>query len=108
MDHGTPAVQRDIYQTRGFAFLLGLLGMLYLAIIWLDPNHEPIGTRPLLFYSGAILSVGVQLLSLGILAELVTAYNIRPEDTYSVVEKIPSRLDSASVEEPGTDSGPAR
>jgi ResB-like family len=27
MNHGTPAVQRDIYQTRGFAFLLGLLGV---------------------------------------------------------------------------------
>ena len=27
MSHGTPAVQREIYQTRGFAFLLGLLGV---------------------------------------------------------------------------------
>jgi len=27
MRHGTPAVQRDIYQTRGFALLLGLLGV---------------------------------------------------------------------------------
>jgi len=27
MQHGTPAVQRDIYQTPWFAFLLGLLGV---------------------------------------------------------------------------------
>jgi hypothetical protein len=32
--------------------------------------------------------VGVQFLSLGILAELVTAYNIRSEDTYSIAETI--------------------
>ena len=32
----------------------------------------------------------MQLLSLGILAELVTAYNIRAEDTYSVAETIPA------------------
>jgi hypothetical protein len=43
--------------------------------------------------------VGVQLLSLGILAELVTAYNIRAEDTYSVAEIIPSR--PAAAESPG-------
>ena len=36
------------------------------------------------------LLVGTQLLSLGILAELVTAYNIRAEDTYSVAETIPA------------------
>jgi hypothetical protein len=27
MNHGTPAAQRDIYQTPGFAFILGLLGL---------------------------------------------------------------------------------
>ena len=37
------------------------------------------------------LVVGVQLLSLGVLAELVTAYNIRAEDTYSVAETIPAQ-----------------
>jgi hypothetical protein len=45
----------------------------------------------LLFYSIALLVVGTQLLSLGILAELVTAYNIRAEDTYSVAETIPAK-----------------
>jgi glycosyltransferase involved in cell wall biosynthesis len=77
---------------------IGGLGMLYMAILWLDPKNRPIGDRPLLFYSGAFVIVGIQLLSLGILAELVTAYNIRPEDTYSVVEKIPTREDGARTE----------
>ena len=70
--------------------------MIYLAILWLDPANRPIGERPLLFYSGALRAIGIQLLSLGILAELVTAYNIRPEDTYSVVERIPTREPAAS------------
>ncbi len=69
-------------------FGVGSLGMLYLAVIWLDPANRPIGERPLLFYSFALLIVGVQLLSLGILAELVTAYSIRPEDTFSIAETI--------------------
>lgn len=93
--------QRPLHVLGGFGLTMtaiGALGMLYLAIVWLDPNHKPIGDRPLLFYSGAFLSIGIQLLSLGILAELVTAYNIRPEDTYSVVDRIASRQgDEASA-----------
>ena len=48
------------------------------------------------------MSIGIQLLSLGILAELVTAYNIRPEDTYSVVESIPTREDRPRRRERGS------
>ena len=50
----------------------------------------------MLFYSIVLLLVGVQLLSLGILAELVTAYNIRCEDTYSIAETTQPRPDSAA------------
>ena len=83
--------QRPLHVLGGLGLaLLGLggMGMLFLAILWLDPKNRPIGDRPLLIYSGVLVTIGIQLLSLGILAELVTAYNIRPEDTYSVVEKI--------------------
>ena len=86
--------QRPLHVLGGIGLsLLGLgsLGMLYLAVLWLDPGNRPIGGRPLLFYSIALLVVGTQLLSLGILAELVTAYNIRAEDTYSVAETIPAK-----------------
>lgn len=64
--------------------LLGTLGLAYLAIAWLDPANRPIGHRPLLVYSAALLGVGTQFLCLGILAELVTSYNIRRGDLYSI------------------------
>ncbi|MFO0911224.1 MAG: glycosyltransferase family 2 protein [Isosphaeraceae bacterium] len=68
-------------------FTIGLAGLVYLAILWLL-GDRPIGVRPLLMYSVAILGVGTQLISLGILAELVTWYNLRTEDTYSVAETL--------------------
>lgn len=73
----------------GLVFMLvGSLGLLYLAILWVT-NHGPIRERlPLMFYSGTLLGVGTQLVCLGILAELVTSYNIRAEDTYSIAERI--------------------
>jgi glycosyltransferase involved in cell wall biosynthesis len=71
---------------------LGLLGMIYLAGVWLAggwlPEYRPIGNRPMLLYSIAFLVVGVQLFSLGVLAELLTAYSIRSTDMYSVAETI--------------------
>jgi glycosyltransferase involved in cell wall biosynthesis len=67
---------------------LGGLGMLYIAIEWLNPANRPIGNRPLLIYSVALLVVGTQLFCMGILAELITMYNIRPERTYSVAERL--------------------
>ncbi|MGO9597925.1 MAG: glycosyltransferase family 2 protein [Isosphaeraceae bacterium] len=83
----------------GFVLLsLGLLGLVYLAALWLL-GMRPIGNRPMLFYSIALLIVGVQLLSLGILAELVTAYNIRGEETYSIAETIEPRGKSRSIEQ---------
>ena len=59
------------------------------------PGYRPIGNRPMLFYAIALLVFGGQLLSLGILAELVTAYNIRPEDTYSIAETSEARGDGS-------------
>jgi glycosyltransferase involved in cell wall biosynthesis len=74
--------------------VLGGLGMFWLAVLWLDPANRPIGSRPLLIYSAAFLGVGTQLLTLGILAELVTSYNIRAEDTYSVAERLEPKDES--------------
>ncbi len=68
-------------------FLVGGLGMVALALLWLNPTNRPIGDRPILLYSIALLMVGAQMMSLGVLAELVTAYNIRPSETYSVAER---------------------
>ena len=71
---------------------LGSAGMLFLALTWVfRPESRPIGNRPLLIYSASLLIVGMQLVSLGILAELVTSYNIRAEDTYSIAETLEAR-----------------
>jgi glycosyltransferase involved in cell wall biosynthesis len=73
-------------------FVLGMAGLLYLALLWIM-GERPIGNRPLLVYSASLLIVGTQLVSLGILAELVTSYNIRAEDTYSIAETLEARKD---------------
>ncbi|MGO9463161.1 MAG: glycosyltransferase family 2 protein [Isosphaeraceae bacterium] len=103
--------QRPLHVLGGiglFLFGLGGLGMVYLAVLWLDPRNRPIGDRPLLLYSFANLVVGAQLVSLGILAELVTAYNIRAEDTYSIAETIPSSGREISTEEQSPGAGARR
>jgi glycosyltransferase involved in cell wall biosynthesis len=73
--------------------VLGMGGLLYLALVWIF-GYGPIGNRPLLVYSASLLIVGTQLVSLGILAELVTSYNIRAEDTYSIAEIVEAREDA--------------
>jgi glycosyltransferase involved in cell wall biosynthesis len=70
--------------------VLGGAGLMFLAFEWLL-GHRPIGTRPLLTYSATLLGVGTQLVCLGILAELVTSYNIRAQDTYSIAETVETR-----------------
>ena len=99
--------ERPLHMMGGIGVLffgLGGLGMISLALMWLDPANRPIGTRPLLFYSIALVLIGLQLVTLGILAELVTAYNIRTEDVYSISERIPSS--SSRPEPPENDSPP--
>lgn len=75
-------------------FSLGILGMAWLAFLWLirhvvtsDPAAEPIGNRPLLAYSVAALLLGGQLLSLGLLAELIVANAGRDQEAYSIRER---------------------
>ena len=66
---------------------MGLSGLTYLAFLWVR-GLGPIGTRPMLGYSAAAIVVGVQLICLGILAELITSYHIRSHPPYSVAEEI--------------------
>lgn len=82
--------QRPLHVLGGIGlalFGLGFLGLLFLAVEWLL-GHGPIGTRPLLVYSAALLGVGVQILCMGIIAELVTSYHIRSHPTYSIAERL--------------------
>lgn len=71
--------------------VLGLIGMAYLAIDWLlhtnQPGHTPLHQRPLLTYSVTSLLLGVQLFSMGLLAELVASQRRRPEDVYGIAER---------------------
>jgi dolichol-phosphate mannosyltransferase len=78
------------------SFLLGGLGLLYLAITWVirlwhPEKYEPLHERALLFYALAALLLGAQMMSIGFLGELVTAYMGRDEDSYSIAEKTPPR-----------------
>jgi glycosyltransferase involved in cell wall biosynthesis len=76
------------------SFLLGSLGLLYLAVTWIirlwhPEEYEPLHERALLFYALGALLLGAQMMSIGFLAELVTAYVGRDEDSYSIAEKTP-------------------
>jgi glycosyltransferase involved in cell wall biosynthesis len=79
------------------AMLAGAVGMVYLLVEWLV-GHRPIGNRPLLVYSATLLGLGTQLFSLGILAELITAYLVRPRDSYSIAETTRVEADHADSE----------
>jgi glycosyltransferase involved in cell wall biosynthesis len=76
------------------AFALGTLGMGYLAATWVLGNlhlidYTPLHQRPLLIYSVAALLLGAQMMSIGFLAELITAYQGGDEHSYSVAERTP-------------------
>jgi glycosyltransferase involved in cell wall biosynthesis len=78
------------------SFLLGNLGLLYLAVTWIvrlwyPEKYEPLHQRPLLIYALAALLLGAQMMSIGFLAELVTAYMSRDEDSYSIADKTPPK-----------------
>src|SRR5207302_2876356 len=71
------------------SFLAGSLGLAYLAVTWLinwwsPGTFLPLHERPLLIYSLAALLLGAQMMSIGFLAELITAYQSRDEDSYSI------------------------
>jgi glycosyltransferase involved in cell wall biosynthesis len=74
------------------SFSLGLLGMIYLAILWVirlfdQSVSEPLHQRPLLIYSAAALLLGAQMMSIGFLAELITAHRHRDEEAFSIAEQ---------------------
>lgn len=77
------------------SFGLGFLGLIYLGITWLinllasEPKpFLPLHQRPLLIYAVAALLLGAQMVTMGFLAELITAYLGREDDSYSVAEEI--------------------
>jgi dolichol-phosphate mannosyltransferase len=76
------------------SFFAGMVGLIYLAITWViryfnpESGLEPLHSRALLPYSLGAVLLGAQFLCMGILAEMMTAYQSRDEDAYSVKEEI--------------------
>jgi glycosyltransferase involved in cell wall biosynthesis len=73
------------------AFLSGALGMAWLAVTWVinyfrPESFLPLHQRPLLIYAVAALLLGTQMLTMGFIAELLTAHNARHADEYSIAE----------------------
>jgi len=61
---------------------IGTVIMLYLAALWLIEGG--IGWRPLLFFGITALVVGIQLVSVGLLGEMLRHMAFRPEEEYSI------------------------
>ncbi len=81
------------------SFVLGGLGLLYLAVYWVvgqwnpDWHLTPLHERPAVIYSMGALLLGGQLMSMGFLAELITAYHLRDADTYSIADRTAQHAD---------------
>lgn len=74
------------------SFLAGMTGLGYLALTWVvrlidGQAYLPLSDRPLLAYSVAALLLGAQILAVGFVAEMLTAYRKREDDTYSIAEQ---------------------
>lgn len=69
----------------GLTFLTGGLGInAYLAILWLD--GESLSDRPLLLFGVLLMLVGIQVLTTGLLGEMLTFKTFQRRDSYSVRE----------------------
>jgi glycosyltransferase involved in cell wall biosynthesis len=71
-------------------FGLGLLTNLYLVVLWLlrevggVASIGPIGTRPLLIAGVLAMILGIQLISIGLLGEMVRHFSFRPGEEYAI------------------------
>jgi glycosyltransferase involved in cell wall biosynthesis len=62
--------------------LVGIVIMCYLAVLWLIEGA--LGWRPLLFFGITALVVGIQLVSVGLLGEMLRNITFTAEDEYSI------------------------
>lgn len=85
-------------------FLVGFLLLSYLTVLWFL-GLGPIGTRPLLFLGLLLIMVGVQLVSTGLLAELIIRQTLRirqplhDEAAIGTVYELPEVPDGESAHE---------
>ena len=77
------------------SFLAGNIGLLYLAITWIFRLWEfgrewfplALHERPMLIYALCAVLLGAQMITMGFLAELITAYTGHEVDSYSIAER---------------------
>jgi len=82
---------RPLHLFGGLGLTLGLLGFLVLAyLVGLKASGEAIGHRPLLTLGVLLVVVGVQLVSLGLLSELLTSHH---EERNSVGRSVERHVD---------------
>src|SRR3954471_15759700 len=78
-----------------FAFLLGGLGLSWLAMRWMLSRvvggWTPVNLHETaaLFYCLGLFIIGAQFLSVGLLGEMIAAHWVRDTDTYSIAEHTP-------------------
>lgn len=65
---------------------LGFVTNLYLAVLWF--MHVPLNNRPLLLLGVLLMVVGLQILTTGLIAEMITFKSFKRRDSYSVRERI--------------------
>jgi glycosyltransferase involved in cell wall biosynthesis len=71
-------------------FAIGLVINLYLAFLWLlrevggVVGIAPIGTRPLLIVGVLAMILGIQLISIGLLGEMLRYFTFRPTEEYAI------------------------
>jgi dolichol-phosphate mannosyltransferase len=91
------------------SFMLGGLGMLYLAARWsatrmndsiVDDLH--LHQTASLYYCLALFLIGAQFMSIGLLGEMIAAYMVRESDTYSISEHTSPVRGPLSAESPET------
>jgi glycosyltransferase involved in cell wall biosynthesis len=77
---------------------IGFFILLYLATLWVF-TPEPIGDRPLLMLGVLLVVVGIQVTSIGLIADLVVSIDRLKEDPQTTVRNIYGRVRSDSPEQ---------
>jgi len=85
----------------------GMVSLGYLAALWIISRLTPMDDvhlhdRALLYYALGALLIGGQMLSIGLLAELITAYHGRDADTYSIAERTLGAFDARDAQHDGS------
>lgn len=93
------------------AFLLGGLGMAWLALMW-TLSRTIAGWTPIhlhqtasIYYCLGLFIIGAQFLSIGLLGEMIAAHGARDTDTYSISEHTPpAKADRSGGQEAGSEA----